>query len=140
MQPLEEIAQCPKLGAAETVSEERSDARDMVACGASELLPSGVGQLRVDDACVGIAGRLLDEARTLQALEKARDTRRRQQHLLREIDPAHHAIRCSVQPQQHLVVVDGQTVIGDELTVETAHHTSMRPDKVDERLDLDALQ
>jgi hypothetical protein len=105
-----------------------------------ELLSPGVGQLRVDDSRVAVAGGFLDEAAALQSVEQARDSRRREQHLLREIDPPHHAVRRSGQSEEHLVVVDRQAVVGDELAVEPTDHARMRPDKADERLNLHAFQ
>src|SRR6266508_2774539 len=92
MKTIEEVAHCAKLLVAEALAEQRADARNVVIRGRLELLSAGVGQLCVDDARVGLAGGLPDEAATLQSVERARDSRRREQHLLRQIDASHHAI------------------------------------------------
>ena len=50
------------------------------------------------------------------------------------------AIGCAGQAEQHLVVVDRQAVVGDELAVEPADDGRVRPDEADERLDLPAFR
>ena len=111
----------------------------MVIGGGRQLLVPRVGQLRVHDARVAVAGRLLDVAAALEPVEQARDPGRRQQHLLCEVDAAHHPVGRAREPEEHLVVVDRQPVVGDELAVEPAHDRGVRADEVDERLHLDAF-
>src|SRR5215211_6686286 len=93
LKAIEEVAQRTKLVLAEALAEQRADAPDVFFGGLLELLAAGVGQLRVDDARVTVTGGLLDEAAALQSVEQARDSGRREQHLLCQIDASHHAIR-----------------------------------------------
>ncbi len=140
MKPIEEVAQRVELVVGEALAEERADARDVIRRCRPELLAPRVGQFRVDDARVTVAGGLLDETGALQPVEQARDSRRREQHLLCQVDPPHHAIGCSGQAEQHLVVVDRQAVVGDELAVQPANDGRVGSDEADERLDLHAFR
>ena len=64
-------------------------------------------ELRVHHARVRVAGRPLDEPCLLEPSEEPRDSRRREQDVLREVDPPHAPVRPG-EAQEHLVVVDRQ--------------------------------
>ena len=84
-----------------------------------------VGQLRVGHARVGLAGRLLHVAGTLEPFEQPRDPRGRQQHALRQVDPPHHEAVGVREVQQHLVVVQRQPVLALELSRQLARDRCM---------------
>src|SRR5439155_994202 len=67
---------------------------------------------------VGRTGALLDPARALEAVEEARDPGRCQEDLLGEVDPAQRTLLRPREVEQHLVVVEREPVLGDELRVQ----------------------
>src|SRR6187551_1043681 len=117
----------------EVVEVETVDAGDVRLARCAQLRAPGGGQLRVADPQVLLAGDALDEARAFEPFEQPRDPRGREQHLLREVDATHPAAVGPREPEQHLEVVDRQTVRGNELRRELSHHGRVRPQEVDER-------
>ena len=67
-----------------------------------------------------------DVARALESFEQTGDARRGQVDLLGQIDAAQRALRRPRQAEQHLVVVDRQTVLGDQLLRELPHDERVR--------------
>jgi len=124
----------------ETLTEQLADALEVRRRSRCEPLGSLLRQLRVDDARVRLARCLADETGTLEPVQKPRDSGWSQHDALREVNATHHLIGRTRDVQQHLIVVDRQPVIGDELAVELARDRRVRAQEVDERSHLDALK
>src|SRR4051794_13818909 len=126
----------PAARPGEAAAEELADAGDVRLGRGAELRLAILGQLRVGDASVGIAGGPLDVADPLEPFEQARDPGRRQQHALGEVDAAQPAALRAREVEQHLVVVQRQPVLGDELRVELTNACRVRTQERDPGLDL----
>ena len=67
-------------------------------CGFAELLVAGIGEDRIRDARVVLVGGAVDVARTLEAVEQARDPRSRQQDASGQVDSTQPSVRCVRAP------------------------------------------
>src|SRR5713226_1969047 len=95
--------------------------------GLVQLLSARVGQHGVSHTRVALAPPLLDEAGPLETVEEPRHARRRQDELLGEVDSTHRGILGVAVVEQRLEVVDGQAVLGEELSTQLASRGRMRP-------------
>src|SRR5438874_4795730 len=118
------------------LAEEAADPLDVRFRGRPQLPEAVRRELRVAHARVALARHALAEAVVLQAREQPRDPGRRQQYLLRQIDPPQPPIGRAREAQQHLVVAQRQAVVRDELRVETTRRRRMRTQEPGERLNL----
>ena len=109
--------------------------RCVLAASDSFVAPASVS-CRVADACVGRARLLADVARTLEPLEQPRDAGRGQQHALREVDAAQHPVVGIREMEQHLVVVQRQSVLALQLRGELAGDRRVRAKERDPGLEL----
>jgi hypothetical protein len=108
-------------------SEERADARDVRPRCFAQLVEPRVGERRVDDAAVRGAVGALDVVGALEPLEQPRDPGSREDDALRQLDAAQPAVGRAREMEEHLVVVDRQYVLADEVGVQLACEASMAP-------------
>jgi hypothetical protein len=69
----------------------------------------------------------LDVTALLESFQQARDSGRREQHALCQIDPAQPPAFRVREVEQHFVVVDRQAVVRHELRVEATRRRRVRP-------------
>src|SRR5688500_3477962 len=134
----QEVAQLPTLLLVEAIEKEPLDARDVCLGSGAQLREPAFGKEGVLDSRVLFTGRTIDIAHALESLQQPGDPGRREHHLLREINPPHPAIGCAREPEQHLVIVDRQAVLGLELPRQLAYHRRVRAQEERERLGVDA--
>src|ERR671919_3023630 len=116
----EELGERPHLLLVEHTGELVLDVRDVPRGGLLEFGQPGLGEDRVADTGVLLAGALPDQALVLEPVEQAGDPRRRETELVREVDSAHALVARSREEQQAGVVVDREPVLGDQGGTEPA--------------------
>src|SRR5207247_6531356 len=105
------VAEAAALLIAELRPEELLDVRDVALVRGFELLHALAGQHRVGDTRVALAAALRDPPGALEAVQKAGDPGRRQEHLPREVDPAQGTVGSEVELREDVEVAQREPVL-----------------------------
>src|SRR6266511_464508 len=126
--PPEELGErCPFL-LGEALEVDALDSREVRPRRGAKLVEALVGEPGVADARVGLALGTLHVSGALEPGKEPRDPGGSEQDLLGELDPL-QPFGLPGEPQQHLVVVDRQPVLRDQIRGEFSRHGRVRAEK-----------
>src|SRR5262245_47255136 len=137
--PLQELRERLQLVFGEEPGENLADVCNVRLPRLDQLLLALRRQHRVRDARVLGARPVRDVSGLLEPLQKPRDAGGRQEHALREVDALQRLLGRPRELREHVEVVDGQPVRGEQLGVELPRRDGMRPQEVGPRLQQNLL-
>ena len=109
------------------VEEVRGHAPQVRGRGASQAAAAGIGQRRPLAPAVVLAAHALHQSVRHETVDEARDAGAGQEEPIGQLAHAQPAVRSGGELHEHVVVGEGEVLVGLELPLELAHDARMRP-------------